>query len=196
MTERLLMIHNHIRDKEDSEFIELFPFMNRKERVKYEKSNFQSGFKFPLTEGNIAIHVAPKVYTKTEDIESIILNNFIQDGESNLILNLQEDLDFSLLEQEYDHIIITARKWQETIDETIELVRRLHPNTQISVCYKEITILDSNADIVVVPFKDNKIISIASSISAPKGFEEFNDTKFKVLNFYRSLDETKNHYKI
>lgn len=196
MTERLMMIHNHIRDKEDSEFIELFPFMNRKERVKYEKSNFQSGYKFPLTEGNITIHVSPKVYSKPEDIESIILNNFVEEGQSNLILNLQDDWDTELLEHEYDHIIITARKWQETIDETIELIKRLHPNTKVSLCYKEITILDSNADIVVVPFKENKIISITSDIKPPKEFVEFEDNKFEVLNFYRSLDESKNHYKI
>lgn len=62
--QRLLLVHSHVRTPDLSEITELFPYMNKHERKKYQ-NGFQStaSLKFPLN-NSIPLQIAPTIYDK------------------------------------------------------------------------------------------------------------------------------------
>lgn len=150
--ERLWLFHSHLKDVDESDLIQLYPYMSQKEKVKY-----QNGFQalnlsdhFPLN-NNIPIKPSPLIFRSRnlifgeskEDLTSVdhrveLVQKLVD--ENSIVINLNEDNELSEDYEEYDSYIVVI---DEISSEVSQLLSELD-SSKVNIITKKEVDVDAN----------------------------------------------------
>lgn len=153
--QRLLLLHSHIKAIDESQLVQLYPYLSVKERVKYQ-NGFQSynrSDQFPLND-NISVRPSPLIFTKAglmfnkSNTQQTIVEKKIElvqqlVGDKTVVINLNDNDGFDNNYDEYDEYDNYIVVIDEVTTEVSDLLSELD-TSKLNIITEKVVDFDAN----------------------------------------------------